>query len=152
MVCLGDIRVNTPYKGDKDKDDNNNKTKVRRCYIVRLKMYNHRRLICFEKKQTTDHSLYSINMVQIIPIGITKIVIENTLQFATQLCDPSSREINRKHSCRDQSLEICLTSGFLSKKLFKYFHFQVRHPRCVLQQLIEYIYIYNLQSNTTFIM
>ena len=24
MICLGDIRVNTLYKGDKDDDDNNN--------------------------------------------------------------------------------------------------------------------------------
>ena len=24
MVCLGDLRVNTLYKGDKDKDNNNN--------------------------------------------------------------------------------------------------------------------------------
>ena len=24
MVCLGDIRMNTLYKGDKDKDNNNN--------------------------------------------------------------------------------------------------------------------------------
>ena len=64
-------------------------------------------------------------MVQIRLIGIMKLVVENTLQFATQLCDPSSREINRKQRRRDQSLERGLTSGYFfvfslqTKKLFK---------------------------------
>jgi len=41
-------------------------------------------------------------MEQMRPIGLMKVVVENTLQFATQLCDLSSREIKKKHSCREK--------------------------------------------------
>ena len=45
MVCLGDIRVNTLYKGDKDNDDNNNNN----CYcliIIRVLIYYARVMSC----------------------------------------------------------------------------------------------------------